>query len=86
MSGGKWASGAQGLKGRGHEEVAGERGHGRVHGEGRGREVRDRLTGGVRGTKRERAGACARETTPIGRPHKTARGREEQKRCAGWRR
>jgi hypothetical protein len=23
--GGKWASGAQGLKGRGHEEVAGER-------------------------------------------------------------
>jgi hypothetical protein len=30
------------------------RGRGRVHGEGRGREVGDGLTGGVRGTERER--------------------------------
>jgi hypothetical protein len=57
---------------------------GRVQGEGRGREVRDGLTSGVRRT--ERVGTRARETAPIGRPHRIARGREEEKRCAGWRR
>jgi hypothetical protein len=47
----------------------------------RGREVRDRLTGGVR--EAERASACEKETTPTGRPHRAARGRDEEKRCAG---
>jgi hypothetical protein len=28
---------------------------------------------------RERAGACARETAPTGRPHRTTRGRERER-------
>jgi hypothetical protein len=70
------------------------RGRGHVHSEGRGREVRDGLTGGVRDAyrerererERERASTCEIETTPTGRPHTAARGREEEKRCAGWHR
>jgi hypothetical protein len=56
VSGRKWASGARGSKGA--RTCGGgrrTRGCGRVHdGEGRGREVGDELTGGVRGTERER--------------------------------
>jgi hypothetical protein len=48
------------------------RGRGRVHG------------GDVGSTRqRERASACEKETAPTGRPHRAARGREEEKRCAG---
>jgi hypothetical protein len=32
--------------------------------------------------ERERESACEKETAPTGRPHKVARGREEEKRCA----
>jgi hypothetical protein len=59
---GKWASGAWGSKGRGRAEVAGDRAvvGASTAGE-RGREVGDKLTGGVGGTEKE-AGACARGT------------------------
>jgi hypothetical protein len=60
------------------------RGRGRVHSRGRGREVRDGLMGGVR--EAERASACEKETAPTGWPHRASRGREEKKRCVGWRR
>jgi hypothetical protein len=43
-------------------------GHGRVHDEGRGREVGDGLTGWLGGTERE-AGARAKGTAPIGLAH-----------------
>jgi hypothetical protein len=36
---------------------------------------------GQRERERERASACARVTTPTGRPHRAARGREEERRC-----
>ena len=52
------------------------RGRGRVHGEGRGREVGDGLTGGVRRTERGRADERARGTTPTGLAHWAAGGRE----------
>jgi hypothetical protein len=42
------------------------RGRGRVHGEGRGREVRDGLTGGVRGTERERARVREKRRRQVG--------------------
>jgi hypothetical protein len=55
------------------------RGRGRVHGEGHGREVGEGLTGG--GPRdRERTGACARGTTPIGLAHWATGGREEEMR------
>jgi hypothetical protein len=47
----------------------------------RGREVEDKLTGGDSGAERERERACARETTPIGRPHRAARERGEERAC-----
>jgi hypothetical protein len=51
------------------------RSRGRVHGEGREREVGDGLTGGLGGTERE-AGACVKETMPTGLAHWAAGGRE----------
>jgi hypothetical protein len=81
--------GEQGMGSKGARACGGgrrTRRRGRVHDEGCEREVRDGLMGGVRGTERERAGACARETAPTDRLHRTARGREEEKRCTGWRR
>jgi hypothetical protein len=42
---------------------------------GRGWEVRDGLTGGVRGAEREDE-RVRKETAPTGRPHRAARGRE----------
>jgi hypothetical protein len=55
VSEGKWASSVRLLKGlRARERGRRTRGRGRVHGEGRGREVGDGLTGGVHGTERER--------------------------------
>jgi hypothetical protein len=89
VSRGKWVGGARGLKGKGRAEVAGERvdiGASTARDMGRSQEVRDWLTGGVRETERERASAHERETAPIGRPHRAARWREEERRCAGWRR
>jgi hypothetical protein len=67
----------------------GRRTHGRgcVHGEGRGREVGDRLTGGVRRTERERerererADARARGTAPTELAHWAAGGRERRQRA-----
>jgi hypothetical protein len=58
------------------------RGRGRVHGEGRGREVGDGLTGGLRGTERERARGReerCRQDWPTGQ-------REGERERAGWRR
>jgi hypothetical protein len=82
MSGGKWASGARGSK-----EVrtcAGgrrTRGRGHVHDEGRGREVGDGLTGGFRGTERERVGTSARGMAPIRLAHWAEGGREGRERA-----
>jgi hypothetical protein len=53
-------------------------GRGRIHGEGRGREVGDELTGGLGGTERE-AGTRAKGTVPIGLAHWLAGGREGEK-------
>jgi hypothetical protein len=60
-----------------------KRGRGRVQGEGRGREVGDTLTGGVRGTQRERerADARARGTAPTRLAHWAAGGREGRERA-----
>jgi hypothetical protein len=52
------------------------RGHGRVHGEGRGREVGDRLTGGVRGTDRESGRAGERNDADRSAPQSSRRERE----------
>jgi hypothetical protein len=62
VSGGEWASGARGSK-RARTCGVGRRtrSHGQVHGEGRGREVGDGLTCGVRGIERERERVRVRE-------------------------
>jgi hypothetical protein len=60
------------------------RGRGHVHGGGRGREVRDGLTGGGCGAERE-SERVRKEAAPTGRPHRAARGGEGEKRCTGWR-
>jgi hypothetical protein len=61
------------------------RGRGRVHGEGRGREVGDGLTGGLGGIERE-AGARAKGTALTGLAHWVAEGREGEKGREGWHR
>jgi hypothetical protein len=52
---------------------------------GRGRQVRDRLTGGVRGAEREDE-RVRKETAPTDRPHRAASGREGEKGRVGERR
>jgi hypothetical protein len=60
---------------RAQERGSRTRGRGRIHGERRGQEVGDGLTGGVRGTEKERAGARGRGTAPTDRLHRAARER-----------
>jgi hypothetical protein len=75
MSVGKVGSGVRGSKGA--RTCGGgrrTRSRGRVHGEGRGREFGDGLTGGLHGT--ERAGARARRKAPKGLAHGATGGRE----------
>jgi hypothetical protein len=57
------------------------RGRGRVHGEGRGREVRDGLTGGVREAERERARAKKKQRQQVGL---TEQREGERKRRGAW--
>jgi hypothetical protein len=84
VSGGRWASRAQGSKGArtcggGRES----RGRGASTVGGRGREVEDELTGGVGETEREageRARGRHRQAWPTGQRERGERGR------AGWRR
>jgi hypothetical protein len=83
--------GDRGMRSKGARACGGGRrthGRGCVHGEGRGREVRDGLTGGVRGTEREQARVREKQRRQVGpiEQREGEREREEEKRCAGWRR
>jgi hypothetical protein len=61
-------------------------GRGRVHGKGRGQEVRDRLTGGIREAERKSARVRKRNDTDWLAPQSSERERERGKGRAGWRR
>jgi hypothetical protein len=82
VSGGKWASGARSSKGaRACEGGQITRGRGRVHDEGRGREVRDGLTGGVCGTEREKGRARERNGADRLTPQNSERERGREEVC-----
>jgi hypothetical protein len=86
VSGGKWASGARGSKGaRTCGDGRRTRGRGGIHDEGRGREVGDGLTDGLRRTEGESGCAGARKGADRTSPLCSGRERGSARADAYWR-